>query len=248
MTTTYFTTEEGARRYDLYRPKVQDIVLTWLAGAPVPKRFSSALDVACGTGDSTLPLLRISGDVLGIDRSPAMLGHARKKGLKVEEKGFEDLSEVGAFDLITTCMAFHWFDPEKAVQVYKRVSRPGAVWVIYNFAFAGHLHNASLNAWFQDVHLREYPTPARNKASNTIPAGDPSLRILREEKGFLPVEFSAETLVGYLTTQSNVEEVVKSGKSFAEVEADLFAGLKKFDLAGPFKYSFTYGIYSFEGK
>lgn len=70
---SYFSLEEAARRYKLYRPKVHEIVNSWLSDASLPPKFDHALDLACGTGDSTLPLLEISDRVVAIDQSEVML-------------------------------------------------------------------------------------------------------------------------------------------------------------------------------
>lgn len=61
------------------------------------------LDVACGTGLSSLPMLDRGWSVTGCDISPAMLELAREKvGEQVEllEADMRELPDLGAFDLI----------------------------------------------------------------------------------------------------------------------------------------------------
>lgn len=61
------------------------------------------LDVACGTGLSSLPMLDRGWSVTGCDISPAMLDLAREKvGERVEllEADMRELPDLGAFDLI----------------------------------------------------------------------------------------------------------------------------------------------------
>jgi SAM-dependent methyltransferase len=61
------------------------------------------LDVACGTGNSFLPLLRRGFNVTACDSSPAMLAHAERKAPQVAlvEADMRDLPGFGAFDLVT---------------------------------------------------------------------------------------------------------------------------------------------------
>jgi SAM-dependent methyltransferase len=61
------------------------------------------LDVACGTGNSFLPLLRRGFAVTGCDLSAAMLAEAARKAPAVElvEADMRGLPNLGSFDLVT---------------------------------------------------------------------------------------------------------------------------------------------------
>ena len=63
----------------------------------------SALDVACGTGKSFLPLVRRGFDVTGCDISAAMLAEAARKAPEVPlfEADMRRLPDLGAFGLVT---------------------------------------------------------------------------------------------------------------------------------------------------
>ncbi len=62
-----------------------------------------ALDLACGTGNSFLPLLERGFAVTAADVSPAMCAAARAKGTGVEvhEADMRELPPLGEFDLVT---------------------------------------------------------------------------------------------------------------------------------------------------
>lgn len=63
-----------------------------------------ALDVACGTGRSFLPLLERGWDVTGLDISPAMVNRARAAaGARAEVlvRDMRELEALGRFDLLT---------------------------------------------------------------------------------------------------------------------------------------------------
>jgi SAM-dependent methyltransferase len=244
--TSFFSEAESARRYAAYRPKVHGIVLDWLSAAGL-ERVERALDVACGTGDSTEPLREISSEVIGIDTSAAMLAHARKRGLDARQLDYESAGELGQFDLITTCMAFHWFDAPTAVAAFKKASRDGALWLVYNFYFAGHARNEDFNAWMRDGYLVDFPSPPRNKTADVLPADDPVLARIESTRGIVEVEFTAQSLVDYLSTQTNVEEAVRSGRSYEGICRQLLDEVGSFDLAGPFNYGYTYELYRYQG-
>jgi ubiquinone/menaquinone biosynthesis C-methylase UbiE len=245
---SYFTLEESAERYDAYRPKVHDIVDTWLSDAGINIVFNNSLDVACGTGDSTLPLLKISRNVLGIDLSESMLKKAEEKGLSVKRLGYERAHELGSFDLITTCMAFHWFNFEDALAAYKKASSKNSVWLIYNFTFGGSENSEEFNDWFVSRYLKEFPSPKRNKEVADFENAD-GVRHLASGKGTLPIKLANKVEVTkYLTTQSNIEDAVKSGMSYEDVEKKINSMLEGFDLGTNFLYNYSYDLYQFDGN
>jgi SAM-dependent methyltransferase len=67
-------------------------------------RGRRGLDIACGTGKSTAPLLRRGYSVLGCDVSPGMVREARRKFPAREDSFFvadmRELPAVGSFDLV----------------------------------------------------------------------------------------------------------------------------------------------------
>ncbi len=242
----FFNSEIAAARYDLYRPDVQGIVIEWLRQCVGDIRFERALDVACGTGDSTVPLARISDSVLGIDSSSAMLKYARDKGLQVRPISYRELHEVSEFNLISVCMAYHWFDPVEALRIFKRISAEGAIWIIYNFYFTGHETSSEFNQWLLGDYLDAFPTPPRNKSYGAIPTGDPQVSLLKESRGNIQLEFTIDELIGYLTTQTNIEYAISQGRSYDEVSRELKGHIEKMNTEGYFKYRFEYEIFQYD--
>ena len=243
----YFSLAEAAQRYEQYRPRVHEVIKSWLADADIPRHFATALDVACGTGHSTLPLLTICDSVSGIDLSQEMLAKALEKELTVAQLPYQQAHTLGQFDLITTCMAFHWFDGTEAILAYKKASKPGAIWLIYNFSFAGSVEADDFNHWFTQDYLSRYPSPARNNSVARL-SDDPSISLVAAVTGILPIQLSRTELVGYLTTQSNVEAQILNGMSYQQVEEDLHRAIDKFRLSDNFNYRFSYEIYRYSGS
>ncbi|NOK58249.1 MAG: class I SAM-dependent methyltransferase [Chloroflexi bacterium AL-W] len=243
-----FTTSDVGKRYDQFRPKVHHVVQRWLQAGCGQRRYRRAIDVACGTGDSSLPLIDLADELVCVDSSTEMLTVARRKGLMTHQMDYSNIGNLGKFDLISTCMAFHWFDGETAINAYKNASNPGAVWLIYNFAFAGHASSAAFNAWLKNDYLATYPSPPRNKTSNVAPRDDTHIKLIKSDSGLIPIQFTKETLVGYLTTQSNIEHTVQHSGDYEQIQNDLLESLGKINITGSFKYTYTYEILQYTGS
>ncbi len=88
-----------------------------------------ALDLACGTGLSTIGLAARGVAATGIDIARNMLHAARQRGVpdsafylaRAERLPFAD----DAFALVTCGQAFHWFDAAPALREIERVLVPG---------------------------------------------------------------------------------------------------------------------------
>jgi hypothetical protein len=242
----YFTLAEAAKRYEKYRPKVHGIIKSWLEDAAGRSSFGRGIDIACGTGDSTMPLLALCDQVIGVDASQEMINFAEKKGLTTRLCSYEDIDLPDKYDLITTCMAFHWFDPLTAVEKYKSLSADGALWLVYNFVFMGSMADQKFNSWLVETYLTDYPAPPRGKYAGAVPTDDPEIRVLKEGKGFVELSFTREQLIGYLTTQSNIEAAVKSGREYSDIESGLEKSMPGYDAEQRFSYAFTYDVYEYK--
>jgi len=213
---TFFEHEAAARRYARARPYfhpqvVSRIERTVASGAPIGR----ALDVGCGTGQSTLALRRIATEVIGLDVSPAMLAVApRASGLRFVAGSAERLPLVsGAFGLVTVALAFHWLDRDRFLPEARRVLAASGWLVLYANAFTGTMREESSFAdWFRTAYLRRFPSPPRDRRPLTAAAAARhGLRLVGEESYTNDVVFSAAELAVYLTTQSNVIAAVEEG-------------------------------------
>ncbi|WP_447895749.1 hypothetical protein [Vreelandella sp. GE22] len=79
-------------------------------------------------------------------------------------------------------------------------------------------------------------------------ADDQQLSLLASENGWLPISFTLESLIGYLTTQSNIEEAVRRGRALDSIVAELREGLSNIDLNGVFQYAYSYEILQYEAR
>ena len=127
-----------AQAYAAHRPSYPDTALDWaLAPVSSPDSPTSArrgalelLDLAAGTGKLTASLVRRSTRVTAVEPDPEMLAVLRAELPSVDALPgtAEDIPLPDAsVDAVLVGQAFHWFNPEPAVEEIARVLRPGGV-------------------------------------------------------------------------------------------------------------------------
>src|SRR5215211_2308245 len=138
---------------------------TWIAGdfGQIAKLYASqaedfikrldlkpgmkVLDVACGTGNPTLPAARTGAIVIGVDLAPNLVeqarGYAKAEGInvKVEEGDAEALPyEDASFDAVVTMFGAMFAPrPELVAAELKRVCRPGGFIAMANWTPSGFI-------------------------------------------------------------------------------------------------------------
>jgi len=100
--------------YARYRPAYPPELITRLAEATGVDRDARILDLGCGPGTVAIPFAAYAGEVVAVDREPAMIAELRRAAppnLVVIEGQAEDVDESwGSFRLATAGRSFHWFD------------------------------------------------------------------------------------------------------------------------------------------
>ena len=76
---------------------------------------------------------------------------------------------------------------------------------------------------------------------------DAEVALLKQEKGAIPIQFTPEGLVGYLSTHSNIEAAVKNGGTYDAICDSLLTEIGSLDIGGHFHYEYTYTIYECKG-
>jgi SAM-dependent methyltransferase len=212
----YFAHASAAMRYASSRPYFHPVVIERIkTHLKLERPILNALDVACGTGQSSLALKAICESVTGVDVSPEMLEFARQNpGIKFLESCAENLPfEDSSFDLLTVCNAFHWFDRSRFLPQAYRVLKPKAWLVVYyNSWRANMLENPEAFKAWAHLHFERYPTPPRDSKPMTE----------SEASGygfqFDPIEtyqnsavFTLEQCANYLSTQSDMIAKIEQG-------------------------------------
>lgn len=231
--TNVFTSANAAERYVAGRPSLHRRILAAARPhlAPSPP-FHHALDVACGTGHSTVALLDLSARVTGVDQSEAMMQVApRPSGVaytvaRAEELPFADAS----FDLVTIASAFHWVDQPRFLHESARVLVHGGQLIIYNSGSTGDLDHPGWRPWFDQVFYERFPKVARHAGRAEVAAAQVhGLTLMVDERFPHEQEHTLDGYVELLLTRSNLIQAIDSG-GVAEDEARVWirAGLAPF--------------------
>jgi len=218
----FFAHKSAVERYAQHRPYFHPLVIEKIKSyLDLETPVERALDVGCGTGQSTTALKEIAKSVSGIDVSEEMLGLATQQpGIEYCNASAEDLSmfDDGTFDLITASMAIHWFDHKRFLSEANRGLKIGGWLLPYTNGFHGQMkENKSFELWSSEIYPDLYPIPPRNATPLTTEmANEFGFSSFHMEKFQNEVQFTAEELSAYLTTQSNVIAVVEQGTELIE--------------------------------
>jgi len=150
--TNYFNYTPAAKRYKQGRPNIHPLVVERVkAKLALKAKLKNTLDVGCGTGLSTLALLEISEQVIGVDTSAAMLGEAQvQPGIQYQQLAAEEIDTLGVtFDLVMMSSVFHWLDQQVFLKACNKVLRAESYIVIH--------HRMDARAIFDKIHHTTAP-------------------------------------------------------------------------------------------
>lgn len=155
----YYDVIYAEKAYDEEAGFVDDRIRAYGAGGR-----GRLLDVACGTGRHCRAFARLGWDVVGVDRNPALLEHARVEaatgGVDVEfvEQDMRELALDGTFDAVT-CLFDSIGYPvtidgiRRTLQAIRRHLSPGGV-VVIEFLNAVTFARAA-----EPLRVRRWSTP-----------------------------------------------------------------------------------------
>lgn len=231
----HFLDDERAGDYERYRPYFHPLVFARALHLTGESRFETALDVGCGTGQSTRAMASVSRTVVGLDASYAMLRVARSHGLACVQGSAERLPvSAASIDFVGIGLAFHWFDRDSVLREMRRVLKPGGWLLVFNSWFAGTMQGREDFADWQHAYLERFPAPPRHSQ----PVDQQMLQVAgfseeANERFAHQHAFTRTDLVGYLKTQSNVSAAIANGAETAETSTSwLMRTLEPFFQAG----------------
>ncbi len=240
----YFANRSAAERYAKGRPYFHPEVMQRIRKR-IPRAWpvERAIDVACGTGLSTVALMPLAQEIVATDAAAEMIGQALVDPRITFIVAAAEALPVpdDAFDLLTVCSALHWLDAPTFFREAWRVLHRGGHMVIYDNSFSGEMEgNPAFGTWVRDSYLNTYPSPPRARIRMPEAAAEMGFRSLGEERYENGVSFSPETLAEYLITQSNVIAAVEGGRqSIDEVRAWCIEGVRPF-FGGEVERTFTF--------
>jgi SAM-dependent methyltransferase len=244
----YFGDGMDAKRYSRARPRIHPTAIERfraIAGRAAP--FDLALDVGCGTGQSTVVLTEIAKRVIGVDPSADMLAHAERHPnveyvrSAAEHTPFPD----GRFDLISAAQAYHWFDHDAFLAESHRLLQVPGWLVVYTSWFTGEIRGEpAFGDWFRGEYLSRYPTPPRNRAPITEDlARTHGFDFHGEDEFRNEVAMTIERFADYQLSTTNVISAVERG-------AESFDGAGRWirDSMGRFFAGEHERVFRFSGK
>ena len=205
-----------ASGYAMSRPYLHpDVFARVRALLPRDEPFARALDVGCGTGMSSVALLALASEVIGVDASREMLRESRRQaGVRYVACTAETIPFAdGAFDLVVACGSMDWIDRQQFMPRASRLVAPGGWLVSLDFGDTGRSPDVPrLAGWYDTVFQGRYPRP---------PARDPMLTAEEATPhGFeaplhlefaMPCAFTPRGYAAFLMTESNVVAAVEYG-------------------------------------
>jgi SAM-dependent methyltransferase len=220
----YFTGAEIAARYTKVRPFFQDEVVERLRKFAGVERFQRALDVGCGTGQSSIALAAVADHVTAVDASEDMLKHALLRPNVVYQLGFaEQLNfRAGEFDLVSAGSALHWFDQDRFFARCQKILAPAGVLAVYNDHFTTHMESvAACKHWMRTHFAKRFPVRRRGMRDiDELKAAECGFTVAHRSSFSHLVPFSREGFIAYLMTRSNTLATIESGEETQQSIAD----------------------------
>ncbi len=216
-----FEIDGEASRYDSFRPHYHHLPFGKI-GEFFGKNFTHSLDLACGTGQSSAALKKISHQVTGCDISETMLRVARENHpfdfihAPAEKLPFSD----STFDFVNISMAFHWFEAKEVLMEIKRVLSPKGYLNIDNYGFDGIISpiegKQTAHHEFFSSHL---PKADRGRGFPRLDAMDKvGLRKVKSFSYGHTIELSSDDFVSLIMTWSNFQIQKEADKKDLEAE------------------------------
>ncbi len=193
-----------AREYANFRPGYPPELFAWLAG--VSASLNAVWDCGCGSGQASTALAGHFAVVYATDVAAEQIAAAkphprvRYSVASAENSGLADAS----VDLVTVAQALHWFDVEAFYAEARRVARPGALLVVWNYPrpkFADAALDRRFLDFYRDVVGPYWPPERRHIESNYSTLPFPFEQLEAPPFG-LNLDWRIEQVIGYVSSWS----------------------------------------------
>ena len=199
---------EDEVNYDTYRPTYPDALFEDVVAYSQVGAGSRLIEIGIGTGQATLPFLRLGCDVTGIelgDRLSAFVGekYSGYSNFRVINTDFMLYpAEDNACDLIYSATAFHWLPQEEAyAKIMRSLKKGGTLALFWNHPFPNREDDPS-NMVNRRIYDKYRPS---NKKQIEFCEADCAVRIHQlQQYGFKKVESKLYRRVRTLTTEAYI--------------------------------------------
>lgn len=208
MSSTDVSALFGARAnaYASFRPHYPQSLFSWLAAQCC--EHSRALDIACGNGQASRPLLKHFNQVLACDASLQQLqASTAQHGLQlfVADAQAQPL-QSHCLDLIVVAQALHWFATPAFFAETRRLLKPDGVFCAWCYSLMRI--DAELDALIDHFYwhtLDGYWPAGRTSVDAGYRDIDNPFSPLSPPASAIEISWSFEQLLGYLHTWSAVQ-------------------------------------------
>jgi SAM-dependent methyltransferase len=211
-----YDSDRLARCYAAARPPVHQAICARLfAALPEGYRARAAIDVGCGAGASTAPLVVRAGHVLGIDPYLRMLRRARDRlpAATFVQGTAESLPvRAASIDLVTAAGSLNYTDLDRALGELARVLAPKGHLAVYDFS-TGRVEprDALSESSFRSFEQR-FSWPAGYAIDLAqLPCDRHGLAFARHEAFVIDIAMSAGEYLDYIAGETNVEAAIAGG-------------------------------------
>ncbi len=226
---------ELGEEYETYRVGYSKGVYDYLARTCGLVRGADVVDLGCGTGLSTQPLLDRGCRVVGVDPDVGMLARARRLlagDVRLVAGRAEQIPlPEAAADVVVAAQAAHWFSEPEASEEIARVLRPGGS-VVYLWKYPApdtpyvYLVDELL-AMFADQPIRTI------YGVGTVPEFlGPRWREYRRIVLDQPVAYTVESYVGFVSSRDRIRQI--AGAHREALLETLDARLRRLEPSGAF--------------
>ena len=234
-----FAASAMAAGYASARPPVHPLVIARVCqdlGWTLP--VARALDLGCGAGLSTGPLVGLARHCVGLEPAASMLRWTGTTApgasfvvAAAEQLPFPDES----VDVITAAGSLNYTALDAALAEARRVLVPTGVLIAYDFTPGrSFCHGAALDAWF-DAFRQRCPRPVSEALvldpTRLADAAAPGFRLASSTDFAFGLQMSAAAYEAYMLTETSVAAAVRRGESLEDIRAwcrstlaDVFAG------------------------
>lgn len=232
-----FGTEDHAALYAKYRAKPPQCILNHILaylGQEFSPPFGQALDVGCGSGQSTDLLANNFERVTGLDISEAQIQEAIK-GNKFENISFKVGTETRLpfeskrLQLVTASQCFQWLDLPAFYEEVKRVLLPNGVVCIYFYQLPYFIDEANDGSDLRDilkhvnlVALAGFGDPRRRKVREGLDNFYFPFDDVVKERFTVDRVMTVSQACGYVTSWSVYQDMFKASPESAKKVVDDF--------------------------
>lgn len=205
----YFLDPQRAALYHESRPSFHAQTLKNFNHANPTLQYQAALDVGCGTGQSSLALADWSDKVVAIDNSQSMLDNAAPHAkVTYQLADAENMPfPVNSFDLVFVASSFHWFEKRKFLNQVKKVLKKGGKFLIYD----SYVHDGLSKDFHREFNER-FPRPF----ADVKLVGDEleffDLRFIQLHTFLFDTDYKENDIIKYFYNLSNVAAAIEKGE------------------------------------